>query len=274
MLQDNRHAHIVSDVAERAAADIRQKADAEAARRLEDARRHADAIVADHRRAMAELSKATAQHVEVVRSRTIRLRHTLGETIERARSQAPMPLQEHHEQPQPRFPEAEQPPPPPGPAPPVAPTAQPAGYSAPPPAASPPPVAPPPPVVEYAPPPTEAPPPPPATPPPPAPVVEHWPPPASAPLPPPAPPSPAVEHWPPPTEAGAPPVAYPPPAVEPGAAQPAAPSGQASSEIRALAAQMAAAGSERADIERRLLDRYGIGDAGPIADDALRHFGQ
>ena len=233
---------IVKEVAERAGAEIRRRAEVEAARLREERLRVSEAFLGDQRAALAELDRATLEHFGAVKAQTVELLVALRKTIERANE----PLAA-------------------GIAPPADPVLEPVAVAAAP-------SAPAPPAPEPAPHPEPAPEPEPVSPPepvaPPGPIAEPvqeqpWPDEPVADQP--APEALAAEQPAPEATAAEQPSAP--------AAPPRKPFPYQSTESTALAAQMAAAGSSRDDIIRSLRERFSIMDPEPIADEALSRYG-
>jgi len=249
--QSNR---IIAEVAERAAEEIRVRAEAEAKRLTDERRRMSEAFLGEQRQALAELDRATIEHFGAVKATTENLLVTLRTTIERAAE--PLPFD----------------PPPPAveaaapsvlaPTPPVE-----APLAEPPPEPAPAPAPPPPPVAQ------------------PEPPVAPPPPPVAQPEPAVAPPEPALARPEPPVAAPEPPAEpthEPEPDPEAIAAMPASAATPRSTrgaqlhhgtEATALAAQMATAGSSREDIVRGLRERFGIADPEAMADEAMARYG-
>ena len=228
------------DVAERAAAEIVQRAEAEAAHHREAARRRFDAILNENREAMSGFTEAAAQHVGAVRESTLNLSRQLTDTIERARHVQEGSASPHRDRaiepagPGPSRPRLEQ-------------------DAGPIEAATVPAFEPPQREVEAA--EIEA--------------AEVEPADLGA-----EPPDPDADSHDLEVEA---------PAAEPsGAGEPTPPAAltedrqpliEASSEVRALAAQMATAGSDRGAIEARLRERFRTANPRGVADDAVRRYG-
>jgi hypothetical protein len=83
---------VVAEVAERAAAEIRRRAEIEAARLREERNRVSGAFLEEQRRVLVELDRAALEHFGVVKADAERLLVTLCRTIEKARAPLPMEI--------------------------------------------------------------------------------------------------------------------------------------------------------------------------------------